>query len=220
MHDADSELFIGLLATAIIKMDGVAGLAGWRWIFILEGIATVVISLISTLFLPADIQSAKFLTDTEREFARKWLRPLAFPGLLFSHRHLVRRLRTSHGVTTSAPLSEPSQRITAGAKSDPEKSEDTRVETHPADTIVVETEDEKFEWGEVIRGMWNGCTCRMHVHVCVSGVKDPQVWMTAFSYMGIIVSLYSFSLFLYVAAPFSCQIPLLTSWVGLRLFPA
>jgi hypothetical protein len=26
--------FIGLLATAIIKMDGVGGLAGWRWIFV------------------------------------------------------------------------------------------------------------------------------------------------------------------------------------------
>ncbi len=64
--------FAGLLATAILKMDGVAGLAGWRWIFILEGIATVVIALTSSIFLPADIQSAKFFTDEEREFARKY----------------------------------------------------------------------------------------------------------------------------------------------------
>ena len=32
--------FSGLLAFAIAKMDGVGGLAGWRWIFILEGMAT------------------------------------------------------------------------------------------------------------------------------------------------------------------------------------
>jgi len=25
---------LGLLATAILKMDGVGGLAGWRWIFV------------------------------------------------------------------------------------------------------------------------------------------------------------------------------------------
>ena len=62
---------LGLLATAIIRMDGIGGLAGWRWIFILEGIATVIIALISTLFLPADIQSARFFTDEEREFARE-----------------------------------------------------------------------------------------------------------------------------------------------------
>ena len=33
--------FSGLLAFAIQKMDGIAGLEGWRWIFILEGILTV-----------------------------------------------------------------------------------------------------------------------------------------------------------------------------------
>ena len=53
-------------------MEDVGGLAGWRWIFILEGIATVAIALTSMIFLPADIQSASFFTDEEREFARKW----------------------------------------------------------------------------------------------------------------------------------------------------
>lgn len=33
--------FSGLLAFAIAKMDGVANLEGWRWIFILEGLLTV-----------------------------------------------------------------------------------------------------------------------------------------------------------------------------------
>ena len=50
-------------------MDGIAGQSGWRWIFILEGIATVLIALTSMIFLPAEIQSAKFFTDEEREFA-------------------------------------------------------------------------------------------------------------------------------------------------------
>ena len=63
---------LGLLATAIIKMDGIGGLAGWRWIFILEGIVTVLFGLIATLVLPSDIASAKFLTEEERDFAREF----------------------------------------------------------------------------------------------------------------------------------------------------
>ena len=62
---------VGLLASAIIKMDGVGNLDGWRWIFILEGIATVLIGLFATLIMPADIQSAKFFTEEERAFACK-----------------------------------------------------------------------------------------------------------------------------------------------------
>ena len=60
---------LGLLATAILNMHGVGGLAGWRWIFILEGIATVLLSIISAFFLPAGIVSATFLTEEERSFA-------------------------------------------------------------------------------------------------------------------------------------------------------
>lgn len=34
MFCLDLTTYLGLLATAIIKMDGVGGLAGWRWIFV------------------------------------------------------------------------------------------------------------------------------------------------------------------------------------------
>ncbi|KAI9148893.1 transporter [Paramyrothecium foliicola] len=46
-----SGAFSGLLAAAIAQMDGVGGLEGWRWIFILEGLATVVIGVACFLFL-------------------------------------------------------------------------------------------------------------------------------------------------------------------------
>jgi MFS family permease len=39
--------FGGLLAAAIANMDGVGGKPGWAWIFILEGLATIVISIAS-----------------------------------------------------------------------------------------------------------------------------------------------------------------------------
>src|SRR3984885_15897199 len=39
--------FGGLLAAAIAKMDGIGGRPGWAWIFILEGILTVLFGLAS-----------------------------------------------------------------------------------------------------------------------------------------------------------------------------
>lgn len=46
-----SGAFSGLLAAAIAQMDGVAGLEGWRWIFILEGLATVCIGIMCFILL-------------------------------------------------------------------------------------------------------------------------------------------------------------------------
>ncbi|CAG8146546.1 unnamed protein product [Penicillium olsonii] len=56
----------GLLAYAIAKMDGVAGYSGWRWIFIIEGLATVA-SAIAAKFLIVDWpEQSTFLNDQER----------------------------------------------------------------------------------------------------------------------------------------------------------
>ncbi|KAJ5595616.1 hypothetical protein N7450_002074 [Penicillium hetheringtonii] len=46
-----SGAFSGLLAAAIALMDGVGGLEGWRWIFILEGLASVVLGVACFFFL-------------------------------------------------------------------------------------------------------------------------------------------------------------------------
>ena len=41
--------FGGLLARGILEMRGVGGLAGWRWLFIIEGILTVLIGMITSM---------------------------------------------------------------------------------------------------------------------------------------------------------------------------
>ncbi|TDZ31683.1 putative transporter [Colletotrichum sidae] len=46
-----SGAFSGLLAAAIAEMNGVGGLEGWRWIFILEGLATVIMGVCCFFFL-------------------------------------------------------------------------------------------------------------------------------------------------------------------------
>ena len=60
--------FSGLLAYAIGKMDGAGGLEGWRWIFILEGIATVVVAVAAFWLLYDFPETAGFLTQEERDF--------------------------------------------------------------------------------------------------------------------------------------------------------
>ena len=59
-----SGAFSGLLAAGIAQMDGVAGLQGWRWIFLLEGIATVCLG-VGCFFL---------LIDTPA-LSSRWLEP-------------------------------------------------------------------------------------------------------------------------------------------------
>lgn len=61
--------FSGILAFAIAKLDGKANLAGWRWIFIIEGIATVVIAFASFFMVQDSPETSVFLTPEEREFA-------------------------------------------------------------------------------------------------------------------------------------------------------
>lgn len=60
--------FSGLLAFAIANMDGIAGLEGWRWIFIIEGLCTVTIAFASYFFLWDYPETANFLTAEERQF--------------------------------------------------------------------------------------------------------------------------------------------------------
>ncbi|KAH8753712.1 major facilitator superfamily domain-containing protein [Hyaloscypha finlandica] len=65
-----SGAFGGLFAFALLKMDGVGGLAGWRWLFIVEGLATVVISLAIFFLLPDNFETARFLNEEDRKIMR------------------------------------------------------------------------------------------------------------------------------------------------------
>ncbi|KAK5451867.1 hypothetical protein LTS15_007590 [Exophiala xenobiotica] len=64
----------GLLAYAIAHLDGHAGYSGWRWIFIIEGAATVCIALAAAFIIPNWPDTAKFLSAEERDLLNKRLR--------------------------------------------------------------------------------------------------------------------------------------------------
>ncbi|PSK34779.1 hypothetical protein B9Z65_1362 [Elsinoe australis] len=64
--------FGGLLARGIVEMDGVGGLNGWAWIFILEGLLTFAVA-VSAFWIMSDYPAtAKFLTaDEKKEIVRR-----------------------------------------------------------------------------------------------------------------------------------------------------
>ncbi|KAK3989914.1 putative transporter [Cladorrhinum sp. PSN332] len=58
--------FGGLLAAAIENMHGIANLAGWAWIFILEGLLTIVVGIASFWMVYDFPDEARFLSDDDR----------------------------------------------------------------------------------------------------------------------------------------------------------
>ncbi|KAF4121906.1 Major Facilitator Superfamily [Geosmithia morbida] len=70
VSSALSGSFGGLFAYALLKMDGVAGMAGWRWLFIIEGCASVAVSVFVFFFLPDNFETARFLNAEEKNLMR------------------------------------------------------------------------------------------------------------------------------------------------------
>ncbi|TAQ84068.1 hypothetical protein B7494_g7604 [Chlorociboria aeruginascens] len=65
-----SGAFGGLLAYVLLKMDGVAGVAGWRWVYIIEGIFSMLVGVTVWFGLPTDPGNAWFLTVEEKEMMK------------------------------------------------------------------------------------------------------------------------------------------------------
>ncbi|KAJ6601925.1 MFS general substrate transporter [Mycena vulgaris] len=87
--------FSGLLAYGIDFMNGTRGLLGWSWIFILEGIATVLVGILAFFILVDFPATANFLTLEERSFIvrrKKYDNSSVGEEEHFEVRHLVQAL--------------------------------------------------------------------------------------------------------------------------------
>jgi len=72
--------FGGLLAAALAKLNGKGGMHGWQWIFLVEGLFTIVVSFASYFLMHDYPHNAKFLTEPERAHVVERLRRDS-PGL-------------------------------------------------------------------------------------------------------------------------------------------
>ncbi|CAL5872171.1 uncharacterized protein PFLUO_LOCUS6429 [Penicillium psychrofluorescens] len=62
--------FGGLLAYGFGQMGGDRGYSGWRWVFIIEGVITCVVSFAWFFLLPDFPEDVKWMNEEEREFIR------------------------------------------------------------------------------------------------------------------------------------------------------
>ncbi|KAI7881294.1 MFS general substrate transporter [Lichtheimia hyalospora FSU 10163] len=73
--------FGGVLAYGIMQMDGIRGMHGWQWIFIIEAIPTLVLACCTYFALPDFPETkSKFLNEREREIIIHRLRKDAGPA--------------------------------------------------------------------------------------------------------------------------------------------
>ncbi|KAF2858122.1 MFS general substrate transporter [Piedraia hortae CBS 480.64] len=63
--------FGGLLAYGLLQMDGISGVAGWRWVYYIEGCFSVVIAAVVFFGLPNDPANAYFLSEPQKELMRR-----------------------------------------------------------------------------------------------------------------------------------------------------
>ena len=61
--------FAGLIAAGVFEMDDVAGIKGWRWLFILQGAVTLVIAVAACFTLPDEPLTTRWLTPDQRQLA-------------------------------------------------------------------------------------------------------------------------------------------------------
>jgi ACS family tartrate transporter-like MFS transporter len=61
-----SSVFMGLIAGALLNLDGQLGLRGWQWLFLIEGIPAILLGIVFLCLLPDGPQQAQWLTEDER----------------------------------------------------------------------------------------------------------------------------------------------------------
>ncbi|KAK7209985.1 hypothetical protein V2G26_017163 [Clonostachys chloroleuca] len=68
--NALANMFGGLLGAAILgSLEGSLGLAGWRWLFIIEGVIAIAFAMLSAFLLPNYPHTTTWLTPEEQAFA-------------------------------------------------------------------------------------------------------------------------------------------------------
>ncbi|KAF0353644.1 MFS general substrate transporter [Gigaspora margarita] len=66
--------FNSFLAFSITSLDGKFGLNGWQWLFMIDGVVTVIIAFLSYFIFPDYAETATWLTENERKLAIERIR--------------------------------------------------------------------------------------------------------------------------------------------------
>ncbi|MGE4062115.1 MAG: MFS transporter [Rhodospirillaceae bacterium] len=75
-----SSVISGPISTALLEMDGVYGLTGWQWLFIIEGLPACLLGAITLKMLADRPEDARWLTPEEKRALRAQLDSEAHPS--------------------------------------------------------------------------------------------------------------------------------------------
>jgi ACS family tartrate transporter-like MFS transporter len=75
-----SSVVMGLLAGALLNLQGRLGLAGWQWLFLIEGLPAVVLGVVFFFYLPDTPADAAWLRSEEQEWLLTRIREDAASG--------------------------------------------------------------------------------------------------------------------------------------------
>jgi len=91
------------LSGVILQMHGIFGLAGWRWLFLLEGLPAVVLGVICLFYLDDGPAHANWLSDEEkREIASRLERDRALEQTAATQRGILSQLGSRNVLLLSA----------------------------------------------------------------------------------------------------------------------
>jgi MFS family permease len=68
-----SSVIGGPVSGYLLGLDGALGIAGWQWLFLVEGLPAAIVGLVLLMTLPDRPEDAKWLTDDERRIVRERL---------------------------------------------------------------------------------------------------------------------------------------------------
>jgi MFS transporter, ACS family, tartrate transporter len=77
-----SSVLMGAIAGSLLDLQGKAGLAGWQWLFLIEGLPAIVLSVVFLFYLPAGPAEAGWLTEEQRQWI---LHHASHPGAIDIH---------------------------------------------------------------------------------------------------------------------------------------
>jgi ACS family tartrate transporter-like MFS transporter len=83
-----SSAFMGAIAGALLNLQGRFGLAGWQWLFLVEGLPAIALSVAFLVLLPDGPADARWLTEDERAWVIDQIEMDACSG---GHRYNVGR---------------------------------------------------------------------------------------------------------------------------------
>jgi MFS transporter, ACS family, tartrate transporter len=58
----------GPVSGLLLRMDGIGGLAGWQWLFLIEGLPAVILGFVTLAYLPDNPKTATWLSAEEKEW--------------------------------------------------------------------------------------------------------------------------------------------------------